>query len=138
PYNIMNEHTKAVKAGQSVVGQAGYLRLPKDVSKKIKQLFGLIVVKARIIDTTVTPDSFPYGANKEALILEYGVLCVNDFKKGFAFCISTPSAQAYCNNKGCSKLDSVRNMVKSDSGTHIYCSKQCRKSQKLIDTYLSL
>ena len=107
-----------------------FLVLPADIQEKIKKAFDLTVEKADVLDETITPDSFPYGGGKKAIMLEYGVACVNlDTEQGFGWVFTQHFAYAKCKNSSCKEIKDISTMVKTD--TDVYCSDKCKE---VVDT----
>ena len=105
--------------------ELNYLVLPADIQQKIKNAFNLTIEKADIIDRTATPSSFPLGGERKALMLEYGVACIDMDEKGFAWVFTRQVAYAKCKNNGCYSLQEVKNMIISDN--NVYCSDNCKE-----------
>ena len=105
--------------------ELNYLVLPADIQQKIKNAFNITIEKADIIDRTATPSSFPLGEGRKALMLEYGVACIDMDEKGFAWVFTHQVAYAKCKNNGCSSLQEVKNMIISNN--NVYCSDNCKE-----------
>ena len=112
--------------------ELNYLVLPADIQQKIKNAFNITIEKADIIDRTATPDAFPLGGGRKALMLEYGVACIDMDEKGFAWVFTHHVAYAKCKNQcyTCESLQAVKDMIIYDN--NVYCSANCREGLPLV------